>query len=147
MWLVVRCNFDLVDPLALHPPGLLQLATTTPGSSGTNQQSYTVRLQIGGGQLMYTGLAADQLSTPWLGLSTTTAPTTHLQGAQRLGLKQVERELQSRFRPRSISRARLLKAVWTDDLMREPWLGMWFISGFGSGNHGRQLLYGMGFGC
>ena len=40
--------------------GLLQLATTTPGSSGTNQQSYTVRLQIGGGgQLMYTGLAAD----------------------------------------------------------------------------------------
>lgn len=40
--------------------GLLQFATTTPGSSGTSQQSYSVRLQIGGGgQLLFTPLASD----------------------------------------------------------------------------------------
>lgn len=40
--------------------GLLQFATTTPGSSGTSQQSFSVRLQIGGGgQLLYTPMASD----------------------------------------------------------------------------------------
>ena len=40
--------------------GLLQFATSTPGSSGTAQQSYSVRLQIGGGgQLLYTPMASD----------------------------------------------------------------------------------------
>lgn len=39
---------------------LLQFATPIQGSSGTNTQSFGVRLQIGsGGQLLYTGLTAD----------------------------------------------------------------------------------------